>query len=187
LIPPEVTDPEVLVLAGIAATLEPDHAPGSDDPWEGSPFKWIKSQPSTTKGKIGEQLVAGWCAAKGFDVVRSGDREADRVIEGHRVEVKLSTLWKAGVYKFQQIRDQNYDFCFCLGICPFDAHAWLLPKAVLVQHVIGHMGQHTGAAATDTAWLSFPVNRPLPWMTPYGRRLSDIRVLIEALGRGPHG
>ena len=181
-----ITDPEVKLLAGLATTLEPDYVRGADDPWNGSPFKWILSISSRQKGAVGEALVAGWSAAKGFDVVRTGDSAADRVIEGHRVEIKFSTLWASGGFKFQQIRDQRYEYCFCIGVSPFDAQAWLLPKDVLREHVIGHMGQHTGASGRDTAWLGFPADKPYDWMKPYGERLQDVERLLRAAGRGPH-
>ncbi len=180
----QINDPEVQILAGLAATIAPDYAPKIDDPWLGSPFQWILAVPSRTKGAIGESLVAGWCAAKGFDVVRSPNTQADRIIHGHRIEVKLSTLWKNGGYKFQQIRDQEYDYIFCLGISPFDAHAWLIPKVFLQQHVIGHMGQHTGASGSDTAWLGFGVDKAFDWMAPYGSRLADVATLLTENGRG---
>jgi hypothetical protein len=179
-----IEDPEVRLLASISATLEGDYMPDSDDPWEGSPFDWIRSRPSRQRGAIGEQLVAGWCAAKGLDVTRSSSSDADRVIHGHRVEIKFSTLWQSRVYKFQQIRDQEYDYLLCLGVSPFDAHAWLLPKAALYEYVIGHMGQHTGASGTDTAWLSFPSDVPHGWMKQYGGTLSDVWRLFESM---PHG
>ena len=182
-----ITDPDVQLLAGLSATLEPAYAKAVDDPWIGSPFQWILQVPSRTKGAIGESLVAGWCAARGFDVIRARNSEADRIIHGHRIEIKLSTLWATGGYKFQQIRNQEYDYCLCLGISPFDAHAWLLPKAVLLQHVIGHMGQHTGATGADTAWLGFPPSRPYSWMEPYGGRLGDVAQLLTRNGHGPHG
>lgn len=181
----QISDPEVAVLTGLATTLAPDYAPSVNDPWVGSPFQWILTVSSRSKGAIGEALVAGWSAAKGFDVVRSGSSQADRVINGHRMEIKLSTLWRNGGYKFQQIRDQDYDFAFCLGISPFDAHAWLIPKPVLQQHVIGRMGQHTGASGGDTAWLGFPCDRPYDWLAPFGGRLTEVAKLISANGRGP--
>lgn len=176
-----IDDPEVQALAAIAGMIAADYARPSDDPWNGSPFQWILGLPSRSRGAVGEELVAGWCAAKGFDVVRSPDSQADRVIAGRRVEVKFSTLWKSGGFKFQQIRDQDYDFCFCLGVSPFDAQAWLLPKAVLHQYVIGHMGQHTGAGGQDTAWLGFQSHAPYPWMAPYGGRLADVRRLLQEI------
>lgn len=181
-----IEDPEVRLLAGLATTLEPDYVQDTAA-WEGSPFRWIKtSLPSRTVGAVGEALVAGWAAAKGFDVTRTGDSEADRIINGHRVEIKFSTLWANGGYKFQQIRDQRYDFCFCLGVSPFDAHAWLIPKSVLEEHVIGHMGQHSGARAQDTAWLGFKVGAAYPWMEEHGGRLADVALLLERAGRGTH-
>ncbi len=89
----------------------------------------------------------------------SPNSDADRVIHGYRVEVKFSTMWANDGYKFQQVRDQAYDQLFCLGVTPLDAHAWLVPKAVLFEHVIGHR-QHTGAGAADTAWLGFQSDNP---------------------------
>lgn len=180
----QISDPEVQILAGLAATLAPDYAPSIDDPWLGSPFQWILAVPSRTKGAIGEALVAGWCAAKGFDVVRSRNSQADRIVHGHRLEIKFSTLWRNGGYKFQQLRDQDYDYAFCLGVSPFDAHAWLIPKPVLQQYVIGHMGQHTGASGSDTAWLGFTSGKPFDWMDPYGGRLADVARLLSENGRG---
>jgi hypothetical protein len=182
----QISDPEVQWLAGLATTLEPDYVQDHFE-WNGSPFKWIKtSLPTRTRGAVGEALVAGWAAAKGFDVTRTGDSEADRIIHGWRIEIKFSTRWANGGYKFQQVRDQNYDFCFCLGVSPFDAQAWLIPKATLKQHVIGHMGQHSGAGGQDTAWIGFPVDRPYDWMAPCGGRLSDVARLISDAGKGPH-
>ena len=64
--------------------------------------------------------------------MRSTDSECDRVIEGLRVEIKGSTRWKTRGFKFQQLRDQRYDVAICLGISPFDAHCWTIPKEVIV-------------------------------------------------------
>lgn len=180
-----IDDPDVLLLATIAGTREGDYVRRGEDPWAGSPFAWILTTSSRQRGAIGEQLVAGWCAAKGFDVVRSRNSDADRIIHGHRVEVKFSTLWKSGGYKFQQVRDQDYDYLFCLGVSPFDASAWLIPKPVLFDHVIGHTGQHTGAGGTDTAWLSFMAAKPLPWLAPYGGSLAGVATALQSMPHGP--
>lgn len=169
-----VDDPDVRLLASIAATLKSDYVKDdAHDPWAGSAFQWIRTQPSRRVGKIGEQLVAGWCAAKGLDVVSSGDSEADRVIAGRRVEIKFSTLWESGVYKFQQLREQNYEYAVCLGLSPFDAHCWVISKALLREHVIGRTPQHTGRGGTDTFWLSFQVGSPPGWLGACGGRLAD--------------
>ncbi len=181
----QIRDPEVRKLAAYAEIIRADYESDDPDPWHGSPFGWIKTRPSRQVGKIGEQLVAAWCAANGFDVVRSPDSEADRLIEGYRFEIKFSTLWKSGVYKFQQIRDQSYDFLFALGLSPYDAHAWVLPKSILHQEVIGYMGQHTGADATDTAWLSVTVGDEHEWLDPFGGSLAAVREFLSQVGMRP--
>jgi hypothetical protein len=174
-----LADTDVQMLASLAEALQADYLSRADAIWTGSPFAWIRTRPSRQRGAIGEQLVAGWSAAKGADVLRSPDSEADRIINGKRVEIKFSTLWESGVYKFQQIRDQRYDHLVCLGVSPFDAQCWVLPKDVLKLHVIGHMGQHLGAAGTDTSWLSFRPTSPYPWMARFGGQLADAWQIID--------
>lgn len=182
----KIIDTEVAALAKVSSKIEQDYKAPLVDPWQGSPFTWIRARSSRTVGAIGEKLVEGWSAGNGFEVSRTGDSEADRIIHGHRVEIKFSTLWKSGVYKFQQIRNQKYDYCLCLGVSPFEAHAWLIPKAVLLEHVIGKMGQHTGAAGADTAWLSFQVGEEYKWMKPHGGSLADVKTILNKLGKGNH-
>lgn len=87
-------------------------------------------------------------------MVKSPDSDADRNIAGTRAEIKFSTLWKSGVYKFQQLRDQNYQVAVCLGIGPFDAHCWAIPKTFIMQNwgkAEGLTPQHGGARGPDTA------------------------------------
>lgn len=172
-----ITDPNVQALAAISATLEPSYRL-DHDAWDGSPFAWIRNQKSGRVGKIGEQIVSGFLAARDFDIAHSGDSEADRLVNGHRVEIKFSTLWKSGVYKFQQIRDQRYEFAICLGVSPFDAHCWVIPKPVLLEHVIGKLGQHGGSGGKDTAWISFRPTKVPGWLAPYGGTLGEaVRIL----------
>lgn len=177
---PEIRDPDVQMLAAISGTLQADYAQAQDS-WAGSPFAWIKAQSSRRRGKIGEQLVSGFLAAKDFDVARVRGTSADRLVNGHRVEIKFSTLWQSGIFKFQQIRDQDYEVLICLGVCPFDAHCRAIPKSALREHVIGVMGQHTGRMGTDTAWMSFAPDEPFQWLEPFGGRLRDAMTSLAAL------
>jgi hypothetical protein len=130
-------------------------------------------------GKIGEQLVAEWCRQKEFIVSRSGDSEADLVLNGHRIEIKFSTLWGSGVYTFQQLRDQNYEYAFLLGISPFAAHGWFVSKSILRQYVIGHTPQHAGKAGSDTFWLTFPASTPSAWLIPFGGTMSQVYEVMQ--------
>src|SRR5690348_2784553 len=111
--------------------------------WDGSPFEWVLKLPSGSKGKLGKRLVYQWCALQGLSTESSPDSEADMLVNKHRVEIKFSTLWTVGIYKFQQLRDQNYEYCILLEVSPFEAHCWVVSKKILKAYVIGHMGQHT--------------------------------------------
>jgi hypothetical protein len=149
--------------------------------WKDSPFEWVLRLPPGSRGKLGKQLIFQWCALKGLAVDRSPDSEADMLINGHRVEIKFSTLWEAGIYTFQQIRDQNYEYCVCLGISPFEAHCWVVSKPILKQYVIGHLGQHTGAGGQDTAWFSVVPNKPTDWLSPCGGTLEKAFTVLKSL------
>jgi hypothetical protein len=173
-------DDEYVQLEEISRLLSHEYVSDGDDPWEGSPFKWILSKPSRTKGAIGEKIVARWADAHGAVVGRSDDSEADRVLNGKRVEIKMSTLWETGIYMFQQVRDQDYEYLVALGLSPSAVHCWVISKQQLLDHVIGKTGQHTGNAGQDTAWISVDVLNPPSWMADCGGTLDQAWEIIEA-------
>lgn len=176
----DISDPATSMLASIAANLESDYEV-ENDTWDSSSFGWIKSKPSGQIGKIGVRLMSAWCTAYGLDVTGCEDSEADRIINGHRVEIKFSTLWKSGIYKFQQIRDQNYEYLICLGISPFNAHCWVFPKGVLMDHVIGHTPQHRGREGTDTYWLTIQPDEPDPWLNDFGGSMEKALIILKSI------
>ena len=98
--------------------------------WNGSPFQWLIGLAPRRKGAIGEKLVDTWLTRNGFDVKRPKHTGCDRIIEGINFEVKLSTLWGSGIYTFQQLRNQDYAYVFCLGLSPMRyMRGWLLKKS----------------------------------------------------------
>lgn len=187
---PEIGDPEVRILSQLSQQLQSDYRNDSDE-WAGSPFAWMRGRPSSRqKGTIGEKLVSGYLAMKGFDVTRSPDREADRIInQTARAEIKLSLLWEKQDYVFQQIRDQNYHFAICLGISPFNAHCWVLPKETILAQWRADEGikpQHGGLTGMDTAWLHVDPDAVPRWLANWGGRLSDALPIVARLtGREP--
>jgi len=149
--------------------------------WQGSPFEWALRLPSGSKGKLGKRLVYQWCAIKGLSIDSSPDSESDMLINGHRVEIKFSTLWENGTYNFQQIRDQNYEYAVCLGVSPFEAHCWVVSKKILRKHVIGHLGQHTGSTGQETAWFGVNPKSPPNWLAPCGGTLEQAYKVLKSL------
>ncbi len=177
-----ITDPEVQILAALAGQIAKDESKIAKEQelWRDSPFYWIKSRPSRSIGAIGEKLVAGWSATKGFNVVRPNNSDYDRQIEGLKVEVKFSTLWTDFPrYTFQQLRDQDYDYVFLLGISPFDAHAWFVPKSeVTYNRPPELMPQHNPKKEPNTRWLTFEAANPPAWLTRFGGSLAHVALLI---------
>lgn len=173
-----ISDFELLATAANYINADFRH---DDLSWKGSPFEWVIKLPPGSKGKLGKQLVYQWCALKGLAVDRCPDSEADMLINGHRVEVKFSTLWKSGIYRFQQIRDQNYEYSVCLGVSPFEAHCWVVSKKILRLYVIGHMGQHTGSTGQETSWFPVRPNSPPEWLAPYGGTLDKAFAILRVL------
>ena len=176
-----ISDPDVRLLVCIAETLRADYEKDDDRLWEDSPFGWIKTRPSRQVGKIGEQLVAGWCAAKGLDVTRCPDSEADRIVEGRRVEIKFSMLWKSAAYTFQQFRDQDYEYAICLGVSPFAAHCWVIPKQVVMAHA---RAQHdAGGGGSDTRWIQgLDPLAPGDWLAQWGGTLGEAFEVLKSFG-----
>ena len=177
-IPP---DPHIKEIVRITESLHNDYI-SSNLIWKESPFAWIKNLPSKTVGKIGEQILERWCIEHNFDVKSSPDSDADRIINGLRVEIKFSTLWKSGIYKFQQLRDQAYDIVICLGISPYNVHCWVLSKTLILEKwESGEIrSQHGGSGGRDTAWIEVKPDNPQVWLTPrLGSPADAIRLLRQ--------
>lgn len=173
------------IIAGISQALKAEYQTENHQ-WKDSPFEWIKTKPSRQIGAIGERIVAGWLAARNFNIQRSPDSNADKIVENKRLEIKFSTLWEIGCYKFQQIRDQNYDLLLCLGVSPFSAHCWVFTKREIMSywHDKKYIGaQHGGSAGVDTAWLSVdPCNTP-QWMGAHGGSPTEaVKIIAKHVG-----
>ena len=56
---------EFELFAAAANFIKPEFEKGSTL-WKGSPFEWVLTLPSASKGKFGKRLVYLWCGSKGF-------------------------------------------------------------------------------------------------------------------------
>lgn len=168
-------------LLAVAANYIKNDIVKPKEQWDNSPFVWILNLPASTKGKLGTLLISQWCSLKGLSIAKSPDSDADLKINGRRIEVKFSTLWDNGTYRFQQIRDQNYEYLVCLGISPQEAHCWVITKKILLSKVIGHMGQHTGKTGTETSWLKVDPKSPPEWINDLGGSLPQAFAILQKI------
>lgn len=150
---------------------------GAEDHWATSPFGWLMRLASRRRGKAGELIASEWLEQLGYDLAPPTNSGHDRLVNQHKVEIKFSTPWNGATYVFQQLRDQDYEFVFLLGVSPMVENAWFAPKAEAFGRAIP---QHGGATGTDTRWLHVSIASVPAWMKPYGGALEEV---IEALNR----
>ncbi len=171
-----ITDPDVEKIATISSRLQESTEASNHIIWENSKFEWIRCIPPGTKGKVARGLISEWAIGKGLSV-KNASKGAQRIIEGKRVVIKLSTLWDGNFYKFQQIKDQDYSIVICLGISPFDASGWAIPKSEALKHATP---QHKGAEGSDTYWFTVTPGSEPGWLKHWGGRLAKMHeVLLE--------
>jgi hypothetical protein len=133
--------------------------------WRNSPFKWMLTLNPKAKGAIGEKAVEKWLTKYGFDVTKPETSEHDRIVNGHKIEVKMSMMWDNGTVRFSQIRDQDYEFAVLVGYEPHNVSMWIVPKALAVELTVP---QHGGAAGEDTRWFGFNPGEAPEALKPYG-------------------
>ena len=178
----EQAEQDLGVFAALSAEVQASYAASGADPWEASPFLWIaKTRSSRRRGAIGEALVRAWAEHEGFHVQPAVNSGHDCRINDLKVEIKLSTLWESGVFKFQQFRDQDYEIGLLLGIEPQRVSLWVVPKEDLWSSQIPF--QHGGQKGRDTKWLSFRPETPPDWLRQHGGRLLDARAALEQAQR----
>lgn len=175
-----ISDKDFQLLATVSEHIRPEFDE-RELIWKDSPFAWVRKLSSGSRGKLGKRLVAAWCAAKGLHIDSTHTSEADLSLNGHPVEVKFSTLWESGIYRFQQLRDQDYEYVICLGVSPFQAHCWVIGKKLLMEHILGHKPQHRGAHGTDTFWFAVRPESPPSWLASCGGSLDQAFEVLKHL------
>lgn len=165
---------EFQMLAATASYLQ-NYLEEQSDLWKNSPFEWVLQLPARKKGKLGRQLLASWLAAKDISGETSGDASETLIIKNNRFAIKFSTIWANGVYKFQQIRPDGYDYVICLGISPFEAHCWVLEREYAIKNA---QKQHKTAEGAEY-WITIDPKKPKDWILSYGGSLDDAFKIIK--------
>lgn len=169
----EIATPDFEMLASLAMYIRNDIEEQSEM-WESSPFSWVTQLAAAKKGKLGRNLIASWCAAKGLKISYPKDIKASLIINGYRVATKFSTLWSEGSYKFQQIRNDGYDYLICLGISPSEAHCWIFNREYIINKA---KPQHKGA----DFFLTINPETPPEWANKGGGSLDKVYQILKNL------
>jgi hypothetical protein len=176
------------LLADLSKTLSNNYPADLKTPedlaWERSPFDWIRKKASSTKGRIGRDFVAALLQSAGFKSYRKG---VSLEVNGKIVQIKTSFKWGAGEFKFEQFRDNGYDFVFCLGLHPDSSYGWLIPKEELIvdgfmQDREGLTAQHGGqkqAEDLEDLWLTVNPSNAQDWLTRYGGTTDDVTAVLK--------
>ena len=96
-----------------------------------------------------------------------GSSDYDLLVNDLRVEVKASTAWDENPnnFKWQQIRNQQYDRIVFMGVNPNEAWMWWASKLDLEAHIFGRdeYRQHAGKDGNqELYWIASNDNIPVP-------------------------
>lgn len=148
------------------------HQYAAADEWAGSPFAYLRTLPTASRAKAAEAMVEYALRQLGFRVAPRTAHTHDRIVEGQKVRIKFSTRWRTGLYTFQQVRDEEYDFLVLLGVSPQEGHLWVLSRTVALS-LVGH----------PTAWISFAPADPPAALRAAGGNLDALApALVAAFG-----
>ncbi|MHB8134576.1 MAG: DNA-methyltransferase [Anaerolineaceae bacterium] len=171
----EVFNSEFQMLASTASNLQEDWEEKSDL-WKNSPMEWITHLPARSKGKLARRLISSWLSSKGIEFERVKNNGETIIINNIRYAIKFSTLWKNGIYQFQQIKVNGPDHIICFGISPFTAHCWIiLTKDVVVNGNIQHKG-----ASNSEYWIAINPKEIPKWLEFAGGKLEEALVVIKS-------
>lgn len=146
--------------------------------WKGSKFEKLYVQSSKRKGTIGEEMTKAILSDIGLVIGTRTNSDHDFSItynkKVYKIENKLSLTWgnEISKFKWQQIRDQDYDFIFFIGVNPNDHKVWWATKQDLKTYIIGNdkYRQHGGKnGKQDIYWITSIESwfRPLDEFTTY--------------------
>lgn len=133
-----------------------------NDIWKGSKFEKLKKTPSPrARGAMAERLLKQILIKKGCKITKpkSKSSEYDLHVNGLRVEVKMSTLWNSNEssFKWQQIRNQEYDLILFMAVYPNELKIWGATKETIRKEVFGkdELRQHAGKnGKQELYWIS---------------------------------
>lgn len=181
--PPDIAgvgevDPESAVMASFVLPAMTATQKAKPDLWRGSPFAPLRTLKPIPKSNTVREMLAMWFAHNGVvATVKTIAGNATLILPDKQLAmVKVSTLWSEGFYRFQQIKDWDYQVALLLGISPQTIHLWIIPREEIVTRSIPQHG-------VGSRMLNVRPDKLPAWMSSYGGTLLQARtVLREAIG-----
>lgn len=175
--PTAVTNPEHTHQQFLNLTTQNQPNP-STDPWQTSPFKWIKTQPPVTRARTLKHLLIQWALKHNAPIHPTPkNKHSDYLHSPTNTPIKIhtSTQWDSGEYRFQNIHPTPNHYLALFGLTPTHPHLWLLPAHLAKPHL------------ENIKWLTLNPQTPPNWLTPYGGDLTTATNLLTAktLPAGP--
>jgi len=147
-------DDETLLQTLFASAAKELERPRARADWAASPFAALKGISPTVYGSMFERLVERWLGLCGVSCAPRSNSSCDRVIGGHPVEIKGATLTTSRSFIFNQIRDQDYEYCVLVGLEPDSASVWVESKENCWALAREQHGGRTADASRDTRQLT---------------------------------
>ena len=177
-------EPGLAALEAISVKIKSTFDTPEDIEWKDHPLEWIRRHPSARIGKIGRTFLQSLCEDHALQVKKRG---YSLVIKEKKIQVRFSTGWSGGGFKFEQLRHEGFDAIFCLAITPNRVYGWAIPKSVIFDadgHLLKKDGltiQHKGKGGSDTARINVDVNSIPAWMAPHGDSLTEAMNRLKAI------
>ncbi len=152
-----------------------------NDAYKGSPFYDLKIMSSKTKGAKTEHLFKEIMEVFGNRVSNATNTDHDCVINGNKVELKASFMWKGtNNFRFQQIRpDQDYDYIVFMSFYPDRCELHVCDKKTAkknleVQDEQGNWiyNQHGGKTTNSGTFFIDCNPNEVDWMEPLENQLN---------------
>jgi len=160
-----------------------------EDIYRGSEFEWYRNLSSKRKGRVGELMVGDHFQKMGMEVYTSKEARTKKLVDKSvrlsdydlyikdleiRAEVKTSTIWgNTNSFKFQQIREQEYDIIVFQFIHPDYVQLFYCTKEEAQQFImIEGNGQHGGGDAEETSWISVTKDKIPAYMKPLNQLIA---------------
>ncbi len=168
-----IADAGTAVMADFVSTSIMETLEAKPDPWRGSPFAPLRALKPVQKSKVARTTLAKWFASAGIPVtVKTIASNATLILpENQLAVVKLSMRWEEGSYRFQQLKDWDYQLAILLGLSPQQAHLWIVPREEVVTRSVP---QHGG----DSRMLTVSPSDPPTWLRQYGGTLDQAASIV---------